>query len=77
MLEGLTGRRTQVAVRVVYERTDGKWAWRLKADNGDIVATDGSQGYDNETDARSMADRVVGGEFKNADKKVARRKKPS
>jgi hypothetical protein len=33
--------------------------------NGNIVATDGSQGYENEDDARDMADRVIGGEFKD------------
>lgn len=60
--------------RVLYTRADGKWAWRLTADNGEIVATDGSQGYDNEDDARSMADRIIGGEFKNADKKIIRPK---
>lgn len=56
------------AERIVYPREDGKWAWRLKV-NGRIVATDGSQGYDNEADARDMADRVIGGEFKDAEKK--------
>lgn len=29
-------------------------------------------GYDNEQDARSMADRIIGGEFKNAEKKISR-----
>jgi uncharacterized protein YegP (UPF0339 family) len=61
-----------VAERVLYTRTDGKWAWRLKADNGQIIATDGGQGYNNETDARSMADRIISGEFIDADKKIIR-----
>lgn len=30
---------------VIYPRGDGLWAWRLVAPNGQIVATDGSQGY--------------------------------
>jgi uncharacterized protein YegP (UPF0339 family) len=54
--------------RNVYKRADGKWAWRLKADNGAIIATDGGQGYNNESDARSMADRIIAGEFKSATK---------
>lgn len=64
-----------MATRLVYKRGDGKWAWNLKADNGRVIATDGGQGYDNEADARAMADRIVGGEFSNADKK--RREHPS
>ena len=51
---------------VVYERPDKKWGWRLRASNGRILATDGTQGYENESDARAMMDRVVGGEFKGA-----------
>jgi uncharacterized protein YegP (UPF0339 family) len=42
-----------------YKRNDGKWAWRLTADNNQIVAVDGSQGYDNYTDCQTMADKVV------------------
>lgn len=57
--------------RIVFKREDGTWGWRLKV-NGRIVATDGSQGYSNESDARSMADRIISGEFKNADKKIIR-----
>lgn len=57
-----------MAERTVYERPDRKWGWRLKADNGQIIATDGSQGYESESVARSMADRVIGGEFSSARK---------
>jgi len=57
------------AERVLYKRTDGRWAWRLTS-NGKIIATDGGQGYENEGDARSMADRIIGGEFKEAAKKI-------
>lgn len=64
-----------MAERVLYTRTDGKWAWRLVADNDRIIATDGSQGYENEDDCRSMADRIISGEFKNAEKKIIRPKK--
>lgn len=63
-----------MATRLVYKRRDGKWAWNLKV-NGRIVATDGSQGYENQADARAMADRVVGGEFADAEKK--KREDPS
>jgi uncharacterized protein YegP (UPF0339 family) len=63
------GRRFELmAEQKLYKRPDGRWGWRLKADNGRIIATDGTQGYENESDARSMRDRVVGGEFKNAKK---------
>ncbi|MCZ4327481.1 DUF1508 domain-containing protein [Brachybacterium paraconglomeratum] len=58
-----------MATRLIYKRADGKWAWNLKV-NGDIVATDGGQGYENESDARTMADRVVGGYYRDADKKI-------
>lgn len=47
----------------VFRRTDGRWAWRLKADNGYIVATDGGQGYENATDAEAMCRRVISGEY--------------
>ena len=57
-----------LAKRLVFQREDKKWAWHLTADNGQIVATDGNQGYNNEEDAKDMADRIIGGEFKNAEK---------
>lgn len=43
----------------VYPRKDGKWAWRVRASNGQIVATDGGQGYNNKQDAINMADRIL------------------
>jgi uncharacterized protein YegP (UPF0339 family) len=61
-----------MAKRVLYTRDDGKWAWRLCADNGKIIATDGGQGYENESDARDMADRIISGEFKDADRRIIR-----
>jgi uncharacterized protein YegP (UPF0339 family) len=48
----------------VYKRGDGKWAWRLKASNGQIVATDGSQGYNNSADAKSTLEKVMNGDYK-------------
>jgi uncharacterized protein YegP (UPF0339 family) len=45
----------------VYRREDGKWAWRVRAANGQVVATDGGQGYDHAADAQNMAMRVTDG----------------
>ncbi len=62
-----------MAERVLIERADGKWGWHLIV-NGNIVATDGNQGYENEDFCRKMADRIISGEFRDADKKIRRRK---
>lgn len=43
----------------LYKREDGKWAWRLKGGNGQIVATDGGQGYENRGDAQRMAEGII------------------
>jgi len=43
----------------MYKRHDRKWAWRLVADNGHIIATDGGQGYENRSDAMEMATKVI------------------
>lgn len=48
----------------VYTRSDGRYGWRLKATNGQIIATDGGQGYENWADANTMGRRVLSGEFK-------------
>lgn len=45
----------------VYRREDGKWAWRLRAANGEIIATDGGQGYENEGDCERIGKAVVVG----------------
>lgn len=63
-----------MAERHLYTRADGRWAWQLKADNGHIVATDGGQGYENEDDARRIADAVVSGQYKDAKKTITRPK---
>jgi uncharacterized protein YegP (UPF0339 family) len=60
-----------MAERVLYKRSDNNWAWRLVV-NGNIVSTDGGQGYENENDAREMANRVIGGYYKYAEKKIVR-----
>jgi uncharacterized protein YegP (UPF0339 family) len=46
----------------VYKRNDGKWAWRLVAPNGQIIATDGGQGYENRRDCEAVAKAVVRGD---------------
>jgi len=57
-----------MAKRTVYQREDKRWGWRLRADNGRIIATDGSQGYEDESDARNMANRILDGEFSDAER---------
>jgi uncharacterized protein YegP (UPF0339 family) len=47
----------------VYKRNDGKWAWRLVAPNGQIIATDGGQGYENRGDCEHIAIAVVRGVY--------------
>jgi hypothetical protein len=58
--------------RVLYTRADGKWTWRLEADNDGILAADGGSGYEKEADARLMADRIIGGEFSDAHRTIVR-----
>jgi uncharacterized protein YegP (UPF0339 family) len=47
----------------VYKRHDGKWAWRIKAANGEIVATDGGQGYETRAGARNTLEKVMSGQY--------------
>jgi uncharacterized protein YegP (UPF0339 family) len=44
---------------VVYRREDGLYDWRLVADNGQIIATSGGQGYTERNDAVEGAARVA------------------
>jgi uncharacterized protein YegP (UPF0339 family) len=48
-----------MAKLLVFQRDDDKWAWHLEADNGQIIATDGGQGYEHEADCQRIADSVV------------------
>jgi uncharacterized protein YegP (UPF0339 family) len=50
----------------VHQREDGLWAWRLRTSNGDLIATDGGQGYENQADAQRIADAVAGGSYAKA-----------
>lgn len=59
-----------MAKRILYTRNDGRWAWRLEAEDGRIIAADGGLGYDNESDARDMAEKIIGGHFKDAKKTI-------
>ncbi|MBD5382249.1 YegP family protein [Clavibacter sepedonicus] len=52
-----------MATQLTYKRADGRWAWRLTTDNGQVIATDGSQGYENESDAQRMGDLVISGTY--------------
>lgn len=51
----------------VYRRDDNRFAWRLIAPNGEIVATDGGQGYENRRDAERTGDAVARGHYAPAD----------
>ena len=46
-----------------YQGNDRKWAWRIKAGNGQVVATDGGQGYESKTHARTTLQRVISGKY--------------
>lgn len=50
----------------IFERTDGKYAFRVKASNGEIVATDGGQGYVSKSDARSTLEKLMRGDYDGA-----------
>ena len=47
----------------LYRRKDGKWAFRVKASNGQTVATDGGQGYESKSSARGTLEKLMGGEY--------------
>ncbi len=47
----------------VYKRSDGKFAFRVKAGNGEAVATDGGQGYSNKADAKSTLEKLMRGDY--------------
>lgn len=47
----------------LYKRKDGKWAFRVKASNGESVATDGGQGYEAKGSARSTLEKLMRGEY--------------
>jgi hypothetical protein len=60
------------ATRLVYERPDGRWSWRLTDGNGRVLARGNSEGHPDELEAKRSVDRVLSGDFKEA----ARRRRP-
>jgi hypothetical protein len=50
----------QIYKRGLFRKT---WGWRLLHHNGDILATDGGQGYENRKDAVDIGYRVVTGGY--------------
>ena len=47
----------------VYKRSSGDWAFRVKASNGEIVATDGGQGYTRKESARETLEKLMRGDY--------------
>lgn len=47
----------------IYKRSDGKYAFRVKASNGQIVATDGAQGYEDKSDAKHTLEKLLTGAY--------------
>ncbi|MBK5305427.1 MAG: DUF1508 domain-containing protein [Frankiaceae bacterium] len=47
----------------IYKRTDGKFGFRVTAANGQVVATDGGQGYSGKSDAKSTLEKLLSGAY--------------
>jgi uncharacterized protein len=47
----------------IYKRKDGKFAFRVRASNGEVVATDGGQGYSAKASARSTLQKLLHGDY--------------
>jgi uncharacterized protein YegP (UPF0339 family) len=47
----------------VFKRADGKFGFRVKASNGQVVATDGGQGYSSKSDARDTLQKLLDGGY--------------
>lgn len=54
----------------IYKRKDGKWAFRIKASNGQVVATDGGQGYADKKRASETLGKLMGGSYDGPVKEV-------
>jgi uncharacterized protein YegP (UPF0339 family) len=54
----------------IYTRSDGKFAFRVRSRNNQVVATDGSQGYDNKADAKSTLEKLMRGDYNGPIKEV-------
>ena len=56
----------------VYRRIDGRWGWRLLAENeSDVLAMNDHHGYADEEECRRVADAVVNGAHRDAQRTVA------
>jgi len=47
----------------LYQRSDKKWAFRVKASNGEVVATDGGQGYEAKASAKATLEKLMRGDY--------------
>jgi uncharacterized protein YegP (UPF0339 family) len=47
----------------IYKRADGQFGFRVKASNGEQVASDGGQGYSNKADAKSTLEKLLKGGY--------------
>jgi len=47
----------------LYQRSDKKWAFRVKASNGEVVATDGGQGYEAKAAAKATLEKLMRGDY--------------
>ena len=48
----------------IFKRADGKFGFRVTASNGQVVATDGGQGYSGKGDAKSTLEKLLNGDYK-------------
>jgi uncharacterized protein YegP (UPF0339 family) len=48
----------------IFKRADGKFGFRVHASNGQVVATDGNQGYSSKSDAKSTLEKLLNGDYK-------------
>jgi hypothetical protein len=58
--EGMAANK--VRLRVYRRDGDRKWAWQIKV-GSDIIAVDGSQGYNNREDAAAPATKLLNGDY--------------
>lgn len=47
----------------LYKRKDGNFGFRVYASNGQVVATDGGQGYASKASARSTLEKLLKGSY--------------
>jgi len=47
----------------IVKRADGKFGFKVKASNGQVVATDGGQGYSSKADAKSTLEKLLSGGY--------------